>query len=164
MKRIASFGARTIMATIAVAVSLSIAAAESHSAEWLAGAASVVITPDDPVWMAGYSSRNQPSQGVSQNLYAKALIVQDEPGARFVMVTVDLVAITQPIRSEVERQISGRYGLEPSALLMNASHTHSAPEVRIHRMRIEERETAWIERADRYVQETSDSAANRETE
>jgi hypothetical protein len=105
--------------------------------------------------MAGYSSRNQPSQGIAQNLYAKALAVQDEAGAQFVIVTVDLVGITEMMRSEVERQIKQRYDLEPSTLLMNASHTHSAPEVRLDRMRIEERDMAWIERADRYVQETS---------
>jgi hypothetical protein len=73
-----------------------------------------------------------------------------------VIVTVDLVGVTKPVRSEVEQQINGRYGLEPSTLLMNASHTHSAPEVRLDRMRIEERDIAWIQRADRYVQETSD--------
>ena len=145
-----------VLTTIVAVASFGVALAEAHGAEWLAGAASVSITPDGPVWMAGYSSRNQPSQGVSQDLYAKALVVQDKAGARFVIVTVDLVGITEPMRSEVERQIKQRYGLEPSTLFMNASHTHSAPEVRLDRMRIEERDTAWIERADRYVQETSD--------
>ncbi len=156
MKRIAKFGTWPIMTTIAAVAWFGFVSTEAHGAEWLAGAASVSITPDDPVWMAGYSSRNQPSQGVSQDLHAKALVVQDEAGARFVMVTVDLVGITEPMRSEVERQIKQRYGLEPFTVLMNASHTHSAPEVRIDRMQIEEREIAWIERAERYVQETSD--------
>jgi len=156
MKCIATLGTRTIMTTIAVVISSGIVWVEAHGVEWLAGAASVSITPDDPVWMAGYSSRNQPSQGVSQELCAKALAIQGEAGARFVIVTVDLVGITKPMRSEVERQINGRYDLKPSALLMNASHTHSAPEVRIDRMQIEERETKWIERAERYVQEASD--------
>ena len=156
MKRIAMFGTWTIMTAIAAVASLGIASAEAQGAEWLAGAASVSITPDDSVWMAGYSSRKQPSQGLAQELFAKALVVQDESGSRFVLVTIDLVGITEPMRSEVERQIRERYGLEPSTLLMNASHTHSAPEVRIDRMQIEERETEWIERANRYVQETSD--------
>ncbi len=160
MKRIATFWTRTIMMTIAVVISLGVASAETHGAEWLAGAASVSITPDDPVWMAGYSSRNQPSLGVSQDLHAKALVVQDEAGARVVIVTIDLVGITKPMRSEVERQIKQRFDLEPSSLLMNASHTHSAPEVRIDRMQLEERESVWIERAERYVQETSDKVVS----
>ncbi len=155
MTCIATFGTRTIMTTIAVVAALGFASAEAHGAEWLAGVTSISITPDDPVWMAGYSSRNQPSQGVLQGLYAKVLVVQDDLGTRFVMVTVDLVGITERMRSEVERQIKQRFALEPSTLLMNASHTHSAPEVRVDRMRIEERDTAWIERADRYVQEIS---------
>lgn len=155
MKRILTFATRVITTMIAVAASCGIAEPQTQGDEWLAGAGSVSITPDDPVWMAGYSSRNGPSQGVSQDLFAKVLVVQDQSGSRFVMVTVDLVGITEPMRSEVERQIKARYGLEPSMLFMNASHTHSAPEVRLDRMRLEERETEWIERADRYVQETS---------
>lgn len=156
MKRFATFGIWIVLTTIAAVPSSGIVSAEAYGDEWLAGAASVSIAPDDPVWMAGYSSRNQPSQGVSQDLHAKVLVVQDEAGSRFVIVTVDLVGITEPMRSEVERQIQQRFDLEPSSLLMNASHTHSAPEVRLDRMRIEERETKWIERADRYVKETSD--------
>jgi len=156
INRIAISGKWTIAMMIAAVVWFGFVSAEAHGAEWLAGAAPVSITPDDPVWMAGYSSRNQPSQGVSQDLHAKALVVQDEAGARFVIVTVDLVGITEPMRSEVERQIKQRFDLEPSSLLMNASHTHSAPEVRLDRMRLEERDIAWIERAERYVQESSD--------
>ncbi len=36
-------------------------AAETQ-AEWRAGAASVVITPEENMWMAGYAARNKPSQ------------------------------------------------------------------------------------------------------
>ena len=141
-----------VLATWACSFATTMAA---EAPEWLAGAASVVITPDGPIWMAGYSSRDQPSQAVSQDLYAKILVVQDEAGARFVIVTADLVGITDPMRADVDRQVKQRYDLEPSAVFMNASHTHSGPEVRIDRMRIEEREIEWIDRAGQYVQATT---------
>ena len=42
-------------------------------ASWKAGAAKVVITPKESLWMAGYAARNKPSEGTAQDLYAKAL-------------------------------------------------------------------------------------------
>ena len=30
---------------------------------WKAGLAKVVITPEKPIWMSGYASRNKPSEG-----------------------------------------------------------------------------------------------------
>ena len=129
-------------------------AAEAYS--WKAAATSTVITPDAPVWMAGYSSRNRPSVDATQALYAKVLAVEDKAGSRLVIVTTDLVGITEPMRKAVQQQVLDRFGLTPAALLMNASHTHSGPEVRIDRLRLEERENGWIERAERYVQNTTD--------
>ena len=40
---------------------------------WKAGLAKVVITPEKPIWMSGYASRNKPSEGKIHDLYAKAL-------------------------------------------------------------------------------------------
>ncbi|HRQ88260.1 MAG TPA: hypothetical protein PLA50_05645, partial [Bacteroidia bacterium] len=44
---------------------------------WKAGAASVVITPSDALWMAGYGSRTAPAEGKETDLYAKALVLED---------------------------------------------------------------------------------------
>ncbi len=45
--------------------------------EWKAGVASVVITPEEPMWMAGYASRDKPSEGKTHDLFAKALALED---------------------------------------------------------------------------------------
>ena len=42
---------------------------------WKAGVASVVITPQDSVWMSGYASRDRPAEGRLTELWAKALVV-----------------------------------------------------------------------------------------
>ena len=55
---------------------LSAEAAEPQ-AEWKAGAASVVITPEGPMWMAGYAARDKPSEGKVHDLNAKALALED---------------------------------------------------------------------------------------
>ena len=39
------------------------------AAEWKAGAAKVPMTPDKPLFMAGYGNRAKPSEGVAQELW-----------------------------------------------------------------------------------------------
>ncbi|MHC4994128.1 MAG: neutral/alkaline non-lysosomal ceramidase N-terminal domain-containing protein [Planctomycetota bacterium] len=102
----------------------------AQDAPWKAAAATVVITPDEPMWMAGYASRTKPSEGKAQDLFAKALAVEDADGARFVVVTTDLLGITPELRNDVVRQVQKSHHLPDHALLMNASHTHCGPEIR----------------------------------
>jgi neutral ceramidase len=100
------------------------------TAAWKAGTASVKITPEQPMWMAGYASRTKPSEGTAQDLFAKALALEDEAGTRLVIVTMDLISVPHPLRQQVEKQVEDEYGLPPRCLLLNASHTHCGPELR----------------------------------
>jgi len=97
---------------------------------WKAGAATVVITPSEPTWMAGYASRNKPSEGKFQDLFAKALALEDAAGSRLVIVTLDLISVPRALRDAVEKEVCQKHGLRPEGLLINASHTHSGPVVR----------------------------------
>src|SRR5690606_33238098 len=80
--------------------------------------------------MAGYAARTQPAEGVAQDLYAKALALEDTAGTRVVMITTDLVGITRGVREHVEQAVNEQFKLPPSGLLLNASHTHCGPEYR----------------------------------
>jgi neutral ceramidase len=100
------------------------------SAPWKAGVAAVIITPKESLWMAGYAARNKPSEGTAQDLYAKALALEDDKGGRLVIVTLDLVGIPRPLRDALAKDIEAKYKLPPAALLLNASHTHCGPVVR----------------------------------
>jgi hypothetical protein len=53
------------------------AAAQEAGSAWKAGTASVIITPEQSTWMAGYAFRNRPSEGKAQDLFAKALALED---------------------------------------------------------------------------------------
>ncbi len=94
---------------------------------WKAGAARVVITPDRPMWMAGYAARNKPSEGKVHDLHAKALALEDAGGTRMVIVTVDLLGLSRSSREWLEKEAARRYGLGREGLLLNASHTHCGP-------------------------------------
>src|SRR5687767_13643181 len=103
----------------------------TNQAAWKAGVASAVITPDQPMWMAGYASRTNISQGKATELYAKALVLDDTRGARLVIVTLDLIAVPRSLRDRLEAGLSKEHGLPRESLLLNCSHTHSGPEFRM---------------------------------
>jgi hypothetical protein len=106
------------------------ARAEPEDGSWKAGAAAVAITPEAPLWMAGYAARTRPAEGKAQNLFAKALALEDASGSRLVIVTLDLVGIPRPFRDAVAQQVREKHRLPPAALLLNVSHTHCGPVLR----------------------------------
>lgn len=101
------------------------------SAEWKAGVASAVITPPESMWMDGFASRDKPSEGVAQDLRAKALAIEDGEASRLVIVTMDLVSVPRVIRLGLEKRLAEALDLPPEGLLVNASHTHCGPRVRV---------------------------------
>ena len=78
-----------------------VSAADAPALGYKAGAASKVITPAEPVWMAGYASRTKPAEGKIHDLYAKALCIEDAAGKRLVLVTTDLIGIPRTLGAAV---------------------------------------------------------------
>ncbi|MCI0393030.1 MAG: neutral/alkaline non-lysosomal ceramidase N-terminal domain-containing protein [Acidobacteria bacterium] len=95
-----------------------------------AGLAKVVITPEKPVWLAGYAARNKPSEGKLQDLYAKALAVEDPSGYRAVIVTSDLLGFPRALADRIAARVQKQYKLSRSQLFFNSSHTHTGPVLR----------------------------------
>lgn len=97
---------------------------------WRSGAASAIITPTEPMWLAGWAARREPAAGKAMDLRVKAVAFEDPEGGRLVIVTADLIAIPGPLAAAVAARISDRWRIPRERLLFNASHTHTAPEVR----------------------------------
>ncbi len=104
--------------------------AQAPPLEWKGAAARTVITPTEPMYMAGYASRNKPSEGVALDLYAKVLVLEDAQGQQQGIVTLDLIGVPRPVRERLEVAIRERFQWPPEALWINASHTHCGPELR----------------------------------
>ncbi len=96
-------------------------------AAWKAGVAKADITPTESIWLAGFGSRTQPSEGVRQKIWVKALALEDETGQRTVLVTADLLGFSQRMANYVAGEAQSRFKLTRDRLALNASHTHSAP-------------------------------------
>jgi len=105
------------------------APAAQPRAAWLAGVATVDVTPREPIFMKGYGSRTKPSEGVRQNLFVKALALRDEAGVTAVLVTSDLHSYTRRMSDIIAEGAQKKYGLSRDRLILNGSHTHSGPAV-----------------------------------
>ena len=50
---------------------------EGSTGRWKAGVATMVITPEQSIWLAGYAARKHPSDGMLHDIWAKALVLED---------------------------------------------------------------------------------------
>ena len=127
---------------------------------WKAGVATAKITPQKSMWMSGYAARKKPSEGVEQDLFAKALALEDKAGGRAVIVTMDIIGVRTKLRDSVEKQVQEKYRLPPESLLLAASHTHCGPEYHQRKDR-EDDGTAYHRRLeDTLVQLVGDALKN----
>ncbi len=102
----------------------------AQSPEWKAAAAKAVITPQEPMYLAGFAGREVPAESTAMELFAKTLAIEDQAGTRFVMVTLDLVEVPYQLRAAVAKEVKVKFGLPEKSLLMNCSHTHCGPELK----------------------------------
>jgi neutral ceramidase len=109
---------------------MAMCAACACAADYQAGVARVKITPERPIWLSGYASRTHASEGVLQDLWAKALVIQDAKGGRVAIVTTDLIGLPRGLAELVAARVQKEYGLERSRLLLNSAHTHTGPALR----------------------------------
>ena len=96
---------------------------------WRAGAATIDITPDRSLWMAGFAARTEPSQGVALALHAKALALKCGNQPTAVLITTDLLGVTARMTDRVASLVQRRHHLRRADILFNASHTHCGPVV-----------------------------------
>lgn len=94
-----------------------------------AGVGRVDITPNEPVWMAGYAARNKPSTGVLNRLSAKALALEDQRGMRVVLVTTDVIGLPRELTDRVAARAMEDWKLDRASLVFNCAHTHTGPVV-----------------------------------
>src|SRR5215208_90175 len=115
---------RDFLRCVAAATVAPPAPAASPAKSWRAGVASVDITPERSLWMAGFARRAQPSQGIALPLHGKALALQHGDGPPAVLVTVDLLGVTARITDHVATEVQRLHRVGRANILFNASHTH----------------------------------------
>lgn len=94
---------------------------------WKAGISRAIITPEEPIWLAGYASREHPSDSILIDLWAKVLAIEDAKGKKAVLITTDLLGIPKKMSERIRNQIAVKFGLTRSQIILSSSHTHSGP-------------------------------------
>jgi hypothetical protein len=92
-----------------------------------AGTAKVKTTPAVPMMMAGYGSRNKPSEGTARDLYVRVLALEDSAGGRVVVVTADIIGFGPVIGQRIKEAVRKQYGVDEARVLLVGSHTHNGP-------------------------------------
>ncbi|MHC4110548.1 MAG: neutral/alkaline non-lysosomal ceramidase N-terminal domain-containing protein [Planctomycetota bacterium] len=92
------------------------------------GFSKVDITPPAGVWLSGYASRNKPSEGISDKLYAKAMVLDDGDN-KIAIVSADLLWFPLEITDEIREIAKKKIGIPESNILICATHTHFGPKI-----------------------------------
>lgn len=94
----------------------------------LAGAAEADITPPFPVDLLGYVRRPVAARSAYEPLKATACVFRDDKsGSTVVIIAADVVGLTTPMADRIRSRVGEVLGCDPSAILLNSSHTHAAP-------------------------------------
>jgi neutral ceramidase len=128
---------------------------------WSAAFAKTDITPPGPSLLSGFVARQQPSCGVHDPLYARALYLTDDT-TRVAIVVLDLIGIDAELTARIRDAASAATNLPSENLALLATHTHGGPPVlpkawlgpvdRDYRHELIDKVTATIRAAERNLQ------------
>jgi hypothetical protein len=104
-----------------------LASCSMANAAWQAGVAKADITPTESVPLAGYGGKTRMSQRVEHAIWLKALALKDDAGAVSVLVTADLVGLSDKMIAVIAKNAAEKHGVVRERLILNASHNHSCP-------------------------------------
>lgn len=96
------------------------------SDELRAGVAKVNITPPVGCDLTGFGSREFPALDINDDLYAKALVL-DDGKTKVAIVTTDLLGLAFDLVEEIRRGIEEHTGIPRANIMLPSSHTHSGP-------------------------------------
>ena len=85
------------------------------------------ISPELPIWLAGYAGRKRPADKLDHPLLVQALALRNSSGERFVFVALDNCEVSGAFMQPVLRELADKLQLARGAVAVVSSHTHSAP-------------------------------------
>lgn len=88
------------------------------------------ITPPIGTYLAGFGYRNKPSEGVTDPLYLRIAVLQDELEKVFIIVSADILKFPKDMSWRLKMWLHSNLKLDASSLLLNATHTHCGPVLR----------------------------------
>jgi hypothetical protein len=141
---------------------LMLSAAGTHALEpnWKVGLAEAKVTPERPVLMSGYANRTKPFEKVSADLYVKVLVLEDRDGHRGVIVTSDLLGFPAAVAEPICERVAKKTGLKREQILLNSSHSHAGPQLRVKPASKDDPAAAEAERSIEYTRQLQDKVVD----
>lgn len=118
------------LAVMVLTVVCSVFTVSADGSGWRAGTAKTLITPTQPMWMAGYGSRDRPAEGTLHDLWLRVLALQDSSGQIGIVLSSDTLGIPQSIYHDTCRSLKEEFDLDPDQIMLHCSHTHTGPVLR----------------------------------
>lgn len=92
----------------------------------MAGTGKLMITPPFDCELSGFVAREGRCRGVHDPLYARALVLADGK-EKIALVSADLIGVDTKLLAKVREKVAELTDLDPSAVILSATHTHSGP-------------------------------------
>jgi hypothetical protein len=91
-----------------------------------AGFSKVCISPPVGAPLAGFAAREGVSEGVHDDLFARAVVLVNKETA-VALVSVDLLALSSDFIKRVRENIQQAIGISAKAVMIASTHTHAGP-------------------------------------
>ena len=91
-----------------------------------AGVSKVCITPPVGTWQGGYGARSRPSEGIHDDLYARAIVLSGA-GPPVAIVSVDVSNLPHDVSDRARRRAAEQTGIPAANIALCCSHTHGGP-------------------------------------
>ena len=128
---------------LAILIALS-TAGSVRGGELKAGAAAVDLVADDTMVIGGGIGPHK-VVGQEGKLRASAVVIEDPHGAKVALIACDVLMVERDVLDAAARRIERELGIPFDNILINATHTHSAPTTAtIHGYRREEAFTRQV--------------------
>ncbi|HEY7210675.1 MAG TPA: neutral/alkaline non-lysosomal ceramidase N-terminal domain-containing protein, partial [Bryobacteraceae bacterium] len=84
------------------------------------------ISPPIGAPLAGFAARKGMCEGIHDELYARALVIENDSTA-VALVSLDVLAVASDFVEKTRLAIAARVPIKPSAILIASTHTHAGP-------------------------------------
>ncbi len=93
--------------------------------------------------MSGYAGRQQGHAGIHDNLYVRAVVV-DDGAAQAAIVSADVIGFGNALWERIAQRVAAETGLARERLLLAAVHTHGAPSTGVYEREPSPKQAAYI--------------------
>lgn len=118
---------RELCWTITTCAGLAGIAMSAEPATWKVGLARAKITPEPPMYLAGYGNRSAPAEGTLHDIWIKVLALEAADGHRAVVITSDVCGFSKKSYETLCAGLEKRCALKRSDVMLTYSHTHTGP-------------------------------------